>query len=288
MRFLCLFFFLSPYVLTAQTTAVYVSAHQDDWQLFMNPNAYRSIQNPNTKTIILHTTAGDAGAGMGNNAYFLAREKGSLAAVQFLSKINRQEVTGIGEMTQENIRLNGKIILRYSLGNTHVYCLRLPDGNGNGVGYPIHMHKSLEKLYKEKIKRLHNIDSTATYENVSDLKKTLKALIDYEHQAGELEIHLADTETVDNPNDHSDHQTSSKIVQDVVKNREATLYLYKNYTTGDLPNNVFKEDELLCAATWGVTTACLAKNGHYSTWDSVHNSWIGKQYFKKITLKKNF
>ena len=63
MRFLFLLCALYAGTVGAQSTAIYVSAHQDDWQLFMNPNAYYSIQNPDTKTIILHTTAGDAGVG---------------------------------------------------------------------------------------------------------------------------------------------------------------------------------------------------------------------------------
>ncbi len=45
------------------TTNVFVSAHPDDWQLFMNPNAYNSVKTPNEKVVFIHTTAGDAGQG---------------------------------------------------------------------------------------------------------------------------------------------------------------------------------------------------------------------------------
>ena len=71
--------------INAQTTRFFVSAHQDDWQLFMNPNLYESIKSEEDTTVIIHTTAGDAGAGMGNDAYYKAREEGSLASVRFLS-----------------------------------------------------------------------------------------------------------------------------------------------------------------------------------------------------------
>jgi len=37
----------------------------------------------------------------------------------------------------------------------------------------------------------------------------------------------------------------------------------------------------MSAATWGVTTAKIADHRHYSTWDDDHNSWIGKQYYRK-------
>lgn len=285
MRFLFLLCALYAGTVGAQSTAIYVSAHQDDWQLFMNPNAYYSIQNPDTKTIILHTTAGDAGVGMGKQDYALSREKGSVAAAQFLAQIDTARDSLLDNMTQKKLLINGKSILRYSIGNTHIYCLRLPDGNGTGVGYPLHANKSLEKFYQKKVSRIHSIDSTAFYTDIADLKKTLKDLIGLEHQGGNLDVHLADTNPETHPGDHSDHQTSSKIVQDVVNEiGNATLFLYQNYSTGELPDNIDETEEMLCAATWGVTTACLAKNGHYATWDNVHNAWIGKQYFitKKI------
>ena len=50
-------------ILSAQTTRVFGVAHQDDWQLFMNPNIANSIQSAEDKTVIIHLTAGDAGDG---------------------------------------------------------------------------------------------------------------------------------------------------------------------------------------------------------------------------------
>ncbi len=59
----------------AQTiTSFYVVAHPDNWQLFMNPNAYHSVKNEDEKTVFIHATAGDAGAGMGKENYTQARE----------------------------------------------------------------------------------------------------------------------------------------------------------------------------------------------------------------------
>ena len=40
----------------------------------------------------------------------------------------------------------------------------------------------------------------------------------------------------------------------------------------------------MCAATWGVTTSALGDLEHYSTWDKVHNAWIGRQYFRTLDL----
>jgi hypothetical protein len=49
-----------------QRVSFYFSAHQDDWQLFMNPSAFRDVLEGNTKCVFIHMTAGDAGLGTGN------------------------------------------------------------------------------------------------------------------------------------------------------------------------------------------------------------------------------
>src|SRR5688500_8171977 len=46
--------------------AFYFGAHPDDWQLFMNPNAYYDVQKPSNKVVFAYVTAGDDGAGLGN------------------------------------------------------------------------------------------------------------------------------------------------------------------------------------------------------------------------------
>jgi hypothetical protein len=45
--------------------SVYFAAHEDDWQLFMNPSAFKDVIKDAAKTVFVHVTAGDAGAGMG-------------------------------------------------------------------------------------------------------------------------------------------------------------------------------------------------------------------------------
>ncbi len=123
-------------VLGAQNTSVYVSAHPDDWQLFMNPNAYHDLQNTENKVIFLHTTAGDAGSGTGNTSYYLAREEGSLRAIRFLCNAINYELRQGNQMNGTQVIINGHSLLRYSYANAVVYFLRLPDGNFNGEGYP--------------------------------------------------------------------------------------------------------------------------------------------------------
>ena len=279
--YLLFFIALICYSLNAQTTRFFVSAHQDDWQLFMNPNVYESIKSAEDTTVIIHTTAGEAGAGMGNDAYYKAREEGSLAAVRFLSNTYGSGKNLGAEMERSTEILNGHSVIRYVYRNVILYLLRLPDGSGQGHGYNLHDCKSLEKLFYEEIHQLKTIDGTTVYADKDDLIDTLKELVKKEQKENRIEFHLADTDRALNPNDHSDHQTSSLLFQEVAHDfGKNTLFLYVNYHTAKLPINCTKKNTVISAATWGVTTAEIADHRHYSTWDDIHNAWIGRQYYR--------
>ncbi len=285
---LCLLSLLLCFSVKAQTIRFFVSAHQDDWQLFMNPNVYNSIKQTNDTTVIIHTTAGEAGAKMGNDAYYLAREKGSLAAIRFLSNTFSSGKGMWQEMDRSIVKINEHNILRYAYRNTVVYLLRLPDGNSDGWGYQIHDFKSLSKFFRGEVEELSTIDQSTIYKDKEDLILTLKDLIITEAKNQSIEIHLADTDTSIDLNDHSDHQTSSLFFQAAAKEIGGIqLFHYINYATGELPQNVTGDEFLVWAGAWGVTTAHIADHRHYSTWDSIHNNWIGRQYFRKTLLPKN-
>lgn len=286
-NYLIFFIAVISFQINAQTTRFFVSAHQDDWQLFMNPNVYESIKSEEDTTVIIHITAGDAGAGMGNDAYYKAREEGSLASVRFLSNTYGSGKNHGAEMERSYVDLNGHPILRYAYHKTVIYLLRLPDGGLKGQGYVLHEFKSLKKLFKEEINRIKSIDETTVYENKDDLINTLKALVQQERKDNAIEFHLADTDKVINPDDHSDHQTSSLFFQEVAHDLgNNSLYLYVNYHTANLPLNCSEQDLLMSAATWGVTTAQIADHRHYSTWDDSHIAWIGRQYYRKEIIPK--
>ena len=282
---LWLFIFIIPSLFWAQTTRIFVAAHQDDWQLFMNPNVAKSIENADDNTVIIHTTAGDAGHGVGNNAYYLAREEGSLRALRFLVNKNTASNEESPTIREENKTINGHKIVVYRYQNTSMYLLRLPDGNGDGSGFPLHQNKSLACFYAQQCANLVAIDGSTTYPNITDLKQTITAIIKKEKQKNDLEIHIPDTDITNNPGDHSDHQTSAKIVQAAARLvGQHTLYRYINYATAQRPPNLNEDDFMLNAATWGVTASGLGDFKHYTTWDNIHNAWVGKQYFRKEVI----
>jgi len=283
---LTLFTLLNINAINAQNTKVYVSTHPDDWQLFMNPNAYQDLQNPENKVVFLHTTAGDAGCGIGCTSYYLAREEGSKRAIRFMFNAINPGFEQGEEMNETHVLINGHLILRYSYGNAVAYFLRLPDGNLTGVGYPIHDQASLKHFYEGSTPTLSAIDKSTTYLSLDDLVKTISGIITYESNTpNQASFNIADTNANINPDDHSDHLHSSLIMQKVagvlgIK----TVRLYEEYATNAKDQNVFGDDFMLCAGTWGATASGLSDKHHNSTWNEGHNVWIGKQYFRDVNL----
>src|SRR5690349_17681391 len=74
---------------TSDKVSFYFSAHEDDWQLFMNPSAFQDVTGGAAKTVFVHVTAGDAGLGVGRGGrkhpLYLARENGAEAAIRFMA-----------------------------------------------------------------------------------------------------------------------------------------------------------------------------------------------------------
>ena len=265
-------------------TGFYVSAHPDDWQLFMNPNAYNSVKNSDKKVVFIHTTAGDAGSGTGNNNYFLAREEGSLRAIRFMSSTFTSEDESGTNMKEIYVAINGHTILKYVDGSTVAYFLRLPDGQFDGSGYELHDFKSMEKLKNGSISNIPAIDGSTTYNSWDDLQETLRSIVVLESDnLKNVKFNLADDDSSINPKDHSDHLNSSLIMQDIANNIGGiTINLYTDYSTDAKEQNVFSHDYLVSAGTWGATASGLSDNFHSSTWETGHTDYLGKQYYRTI------
>ena len=121
--------------------SIFTVAHQDDWQLFMNPEAYHGMDEPQEKAVFIHVTAGDAGAGAGGEPvpYYLAREEGALRAVRFMANAADPSIGKGARMDSAQVERGGHGVQRYAYANAVVYFLRLPDGNiVNGSVYTPH------------------------------------------------------------------------------------------------------------------------------------------------------
>ncbi len=175
---------------------IFVVAHQDDWQLFMNPQAFHSMNDPAGKAVFIHVTAGDAGRGVSGEPipYYLAREEGALRAVRFMA--NAKPNTGLGfEMERTIVDHGGKTVQRMEYANAVLYFLRLPDGNYEGPGYETTGRQSLERLRTGAIAEINAIDGSARYEGWNDLIEALGEIIQSEMRVGEaLGLHIIEVD----------------------------------------------------------------------------------------------
>ena len=141
----------------------YFAAHEDDWQLFMNPSAFQDVMGGAAKTVFVHLTAGDAGLGIGlggrKHPFYLARENGAEAAIRFMADADAEP----GERSAAPMSFNGHEIYRVSYRNTVSYFLRVPDGHWSGDGYYETGFESLRRLSSGENSVLRAVDGSATY-----------------------------------------------------------------------------------------------------------------------------
>ena len=262
--------------------SVFTVAHQDDWQLFMNPAAYRGMDEPQEKAVFIHVTAGDAGRGVTGEPvpYYLAREEGALRAVRFMA--NAADPTqGRGlAMESGKVDIGGHAIQRFAYANAVVYFLRLPDGNiVNGTVFTPHP-QAIEKLRAAAIGSSETIDRSTRYVGWGDLVGTLAAIVEKERVAGSgLSLHLAETKEDLNPGDHPDHRATALAMEEVATRFPcAATHRYDEYATRDRPQNVAGEDYMIDVGTWAATASGLSDNLARATWEPGHNAWIGRSY----------
>lgn len=269
---------------TVKSISFYVVAHQDDWQLFMNPSPFQEILNPNNKVVFIYLTAGDGGrkSGPQTNPYYVARNNAARQAVRFMvGSVDSSE-----KITTEIATLNGHKIEKSVLKNSASYFFNLPDGNFDGEGFEATGWSSLKNFHSQKLEKLNAVDDSATYVGWKDLIKTIDALIRYEIADKDFKsfsLNLSDTDENLNRFDHSDHYFTGVAVLTVAKKYpEFQVRAFLDYVTKDMPINLAKGEFIQEAATFAATSMYLIDSGYPSTWDNRHTQWLGKNYFRVI------
>jgi hypothetical protein len=261
----------------------YFVAHEDDWQLFMNPDAYHAVQDKGSKSVFVYVTAGDAGLGVttispSSIPFFVARENGANAALRFMA-----DVSTPSEQTFEGyVFISGHALHRVVYKNTISYFLRLPDGNGDGSGFSETHHWSLEYFRTGRASSAKAIDGSASYESWRDLVDTVRELIATESAgSSDLHVNMPESDTQLNVNTHPDHRATSLLAQAAIEiGRCVTRRFYLDYTISSKPINLSPEDLQIQAGVFAVTVATVSRLGYQSTWDDIHRSWIGRQYLR--------
>ena len=260
----------------------YFAAHEDDWQLFMNPSAFEDVAGGSAKTVFIHITAGDAGMGIGaggrKHPFFLARENGAETALRFMTDADAMP----SSRSVTTMSLNGHPIYRVAYRNTVSYFLRLPDGNLDGSGFPGTGFQSLKRFANEDIVTFAAIDGSTVYHGWRDLTATLKAIVSYERGVLPLaQLNIAETDQRLNPNDHSDHQMTARAALDAAAELPCIRRVYYiNYASARLPENLDTQQRDRDSSVFAVTMAGVQALDHGTAWNHYNKSYVGRNYYR--------
>lgn len=260
----------------------YFAAHEDDWQLFMNPNAFRDVINGAAKTVFIHMTAGDAGLGLGHGGrkhpFYLARENGAETAIRFMADADDIPADRVAAP----MSFNGHSIYRVSYRNTVSYFLRVPDGSPQGTGYYDTGFQSLKRLADGANNTLYAIDGSTAYHGWSDLVSTLRDIMAFERgPAAIAQINVAELDSRINPNDHSDHLMTAKAALDAVKDVACVRRVsYVDYASSKLRENLNAQERDMESSVFAVTLAGVLALDHRTSWHHYDESYVGRNYFR--------
>lgn len=209
----------------------YVVAHADDWQLFMQPNAYDDLVAQGSKVVFIITTAGDAGA---DETYWAAREEGLKSSIRYclapLATVS--ESSGTKEFNQHTINY-------WSVNNATCHFLRLPDGNLDGNGFSTYQYQSLSSFRSGQNCTITSIDNSATYNSWSNFYITLQTIIQFESQGiTEIWLNYLNPDTSTNPNDHTDHITTGQAIQEMSIISDLRQALFIGYSVNNVSSKL--------------------------------------------------
>ncbi len=268
----------------APAVSVFVVAHPDDWQLFMNPAAFHAMNDAHEKAVFVHVSAGDAGKVLGGEPtpYYLAREEGALRAIRFMANAANATAALGADSKPEAVDRAGHKIARHHYANSVTYFLRIHDGNiVNGDDYQQHP-LALERLRSGASIETKAIDDSAHYAGWSDFVATLEAVVRSEHAPGAaLNLHIAELDEERNPGDHPDHRAVAFAMEEVaVRLPCARVSRHQEYATRDRKPNVVGVDYMIDVGTWAATASGLSDLHAGSTWEPGHNAWLGRDYHR--------
>ncbi|HLX79985.1 MAG TPA: PIG-L family deacetylase [Burkholderiales bacterium] len=260
----------------------FIAAHPDDIELFMARNAWSDIKRKHVKTVFVVLTAGDAGQGKTSDGvrepYYRAREIGHQRAVRYWASLSDAESVVPRE---EVVTISGQVLQRQSIGeDIALYNVRLPDGNGQGTGYPATGQQSLTLLRSGGIPAIRSIDSKLLL-SYDELKALMQGIVAHEARGSrKIWIHIIDEDGGSNPSDHADHTATSEMVRDALSEYPytcASFARYTSYANARKPQNYSLKDSVTHVATMDVLNSGLIDGGHAKT---SHDPWLKKQYFR--------
>ncbi len=241
-----------------ETISFYIVAHADDWQLFMQPNAFKDLVAPGNKTIFIITTAGDAG---NEEKYWSAREDGTKSSIRFCLA----PLTTLSESMAAR-SFNSHAVHYWSCNNATCYFLRLPDGGLDGTGFSRYHHQSLTKLREDQISKIIAVDKSTTYNSYSDFETTLEGIILFESAGISTSwINYLNPCTNANPHDHADHYATGKAISKMSIILKTSQALFTGYSVRNNTERLNEEDYFWKAAMLAAYEKAVFDCSGYST-----------------------
>lgn len=236
----------------------YIVAHADDWQIFMQPNAYHDLVAQGSKVIFIITTAGDAGF---NESFCGSREEGLKSSLRLcLAPLAAlAETSGTREFYNHTINY-------CTINNATCYFFRLPDGNLDGSGFPAYHYQSLSGFKEGQISAITAIDNSATYNNWSDFYITLNTIIQSEsYGISNIWINYVNPDAHANPNDHPDHIATGQAIQNMSVITGFHQALFVGYNVSNTLENLHPTELFWKAAMFAVYEKAVFDGCGYST-----------------------
>ena len=257
----------------ATSVAFYIGAHQDDWQLFMSPQAYDDLVSPATKVIFIYTTFGDAG----DLRWGQGRSAGAISSIQFAL---HQRIAPLWPIRTD---INAHPIATYPIANTCSYYLNLPDGNSDGNGFAATGHQSLQKLYDGRISAITAVVDQAEYAtnygSWNDVVTTIQHIVERERQAernAQYWVHYLDPRATR----HADHTATGMAVEELLAGETRLRPVkYEEYLTPSKAPNVSGEDLVRKAGLYlFYAQTAFEWSGRLDQFDDWHLSFVPRQY----------
>lgn len=260
--------------LARKCTAV-ITAHPDDWQLFMGAAICDEVQKEQRKVLFICLTGGQANEP--SDAYWQSREAGHWASIMQAVDLAGPPGAGVAAPAPEVAVLNGHPIERRRYRNTVAYYLHLPDGGLAGKGLGRGNWQSLQQLWAAG-RPVQPLNGGAPYTSWQELCQTVRLLLAHEAMLSRLTVHAPQPEEQRNPGDHSDHRMAGQLALDATKQMECRYWQYVGYDIQRRPVNITPTQVSNKLLVYRAYTETMARQGQASGWDEKHLVFIQRQY----------
>lgn len=254
--------------------AVYITAHPDDWQLFMGADACADVQRPRSKTVFICLTGGQAD--VPGDVYWKGREAGCQAAVRKAANLLTPTIDQAPASQSIVFNNHAVTMVRYR-GGAVAYFLRLPDGGLDGKGQGRGAFQSMAMLLRQN-RSMTPLDGSATYTSWDDLVKTVRLILKKEVCNNPVNLHTPQPNERYNPGDHSDHRMAGRLALAATNQIECRTMLYMGYNSRLRPFNLSAAQKANQQDVYQAYSQTMAGLGLPSGWEPSHLQFIGRQY----------